>query len=394
MASIRRLWTTAGPGYGHRERRKILKSQEGAVVHSIAQTVALHRKPDDVLRAAVEVSRELLGTATFAALPDDETGFTTSLMSGIRDPRFGALHVVDGRGLGGQVLLSRRPMAVEDYSSDPRISRDFVDVVVHAEGLSSLCCVPVLGPAGVEALLYAGVHGMGTIGDVALTQIENVARYAEIGLYEIEARERDLELERLRERERLATQLHDSVAQMLFAIGVAAQYSRDQRDPDTLLATIGEIEATAAEARSELRDAIHRLGDSPEEMAFEARLDGELALFERTSGCTVRVARAGTPRALPEPAERLILETALEGLRNAVKYAAAKLAVVFLRYAPGGVVLTVQTELVGSLRLPADGSGTGAGLAQLKRRAEQLRGDLALTTDDAELKVLRLELPA
>ena len=363
-------------------------------MHSIAQSVALHRKPEDVLRAAVDVSRELLGSpATFAAVRDAESGFTTSLTKGIRDPRFRALHVLDGLGLGGQVLLSRRPMTVQDYATDPRISRDFVDVVVDAEGLDSMCCVPILGPGGVEALLYAGAHGTGPFGDVAVAQLESVARYAEIGLYAIEARARELELERLRERERLATELHDSVAQMLFAIGVAARYSRDQRDPDVLLATLDEIDATAAEARSELRDAIQRLGAAPEELAFEARLEGELALFERTSGCTVRIARNGAPRALPEPTERLILDTALEGLRNAVKYAAAKLAIVFLGYGPDGITLAIQTELVGSCRPHAEGAGTGAGLAHLERRAEALRGALTLTTGDAELKVLRLELP-
>jgi signal transduction histidine kinase len=74
------------------------------------------------------------------------------------------------------------------------------------------------------------------------------------------ARERERELARLRERERLACSLHDSVAQSLFAIGIAAQQSRDAGDPDILSERLDEIERIAADALAELREALARIG--------------------------------------------------------------------------------------------------------------------------------------
>jgi signal transduction histidine kinase len=225
--------------------------------------------------------------------------------------------------------------------------------------------------------------------------MELVATHAVLALQQVAIRNQEIELAVLQERQRLASQLHDSVAQMLFAIGVAAHYAREQQDPAVLVAALDEIDATAADARSELRTALHRLSQPPQGLAFEARLAGDVRLFAEATGCWVRIIRRGERRDLPQPVEDLLIDTAMEGLRNAVKYAHATLAVVQLRYRPDEVILVLQAEFP-TVPLPASGagSGTGAGLALLRGRAEQLRGALHLTDDPAGHKVLRLELPA
>ena len=69
--------------------------------------------------------------------------------------------------------------------------------------------------------------------------------------------------------------LHDSVAQMLFGIGVAAQQSLQTGDPGVLEDAMREIETTAADARRELRDTLHRLADGDAGLALESRLEAE-----------------------------------------------------------------------------------------------------------------------
>ena len=363
----------------------------------IARTVGLHASPADILAASAQVSRLILGTdSAFVAVAGPDGSYPMTITDGIHDERFREILIRPGAGLGGQVLLRQRPHLVADYPHDPTITRDFVHVVCDVEGLHGMVCVPVNGADRIEALLYTAVRVAGPAPDRTIEMLELVATQAELSLHQAAARKHETELSVLRDRQRLATDLHDSVAQMLFTIGVAAHYARQQGDPAALEAALEEIETTAAQARSELRASLYRLSQSADGLAFEARLAGEARLFERTTGCHVRITGRGERRDLSQPVEDLIIDTVLEGLRNAVKYARAHVAIAHIAYDPEAVrlALSAGSDIEGPL--PAAGPdrvSTGAGLTLLRQRARQLRGTLELTRDPSGDTVLRLELP-
>jgi signal transduction histidine kinase len=360
----------------------------------IARAVASRHTVPEILAASAAVSRSVLGVdSAFVAVAGAAGSYLMSITEGIRDPRFRDITVRPSAGLGGQVLLLGQPHRVADYAHDPTISRDFVHVVCDLEGLSGMACVPVNGADTVQALLYTATRTVGPPGDRTLQTMELVATHAMLALRQVAIRNQEIELAVLRERQRLAGQLHDSVAQMLFAIGVAAHYARGQRDPAALAAALDEIDATAADARNEMRAALHRLSQPPEGLAFQARLAGEVRLLAQATGCGVRIVRQGERRDLPQPVEDLVIDTALEGLRNTVKHAHTTLAIAHLVYRPDEVCLVLRAEFTAGPASPA-AAGTGTGLALLRQRAECLRGTLHLTDDAAGHKVLRLELPA
>jgi signal transduction histidine kinase len=330
------------------------------------------------------------------AVADGTGAYPMSITDGIRDPQFREIIVRPAAGLGGLVLLRGRPHRVADYLHDPTISRDFVHVVCDVEGLRAMACVPVNGPDRIEALLYTGMRAAGPPPDQTLRTLELVAAHAELSLHQEAVRKQETELAVLRDRQRIAIQLHDSVAQMLFTIGVAAHYARQQTDPAALTAALEEIEDTAAQARGELRASLRQLSQPAEGLAFEARLAGEARLFERTTGCRVKITERGGRRDIPQPVEDLLIDTALEGLRNAVKYTHAQAAILHLAYQHDAVTLVLRagTQILRPARPgEADHAGTGAGLALLRQRAAQLRGTLELTCDPSGHTVLRLELP-
>lgn len=363
----------------------------------IARTVGFQQTAPEILSACAQVSRRILGVdSAFAAVAGPVGAYPMSITDGISDARFGEIIIRPGIGLGGQVLLRRRPHRVADYLHDPTISRDFVHVVCDVEGLHGMACVPVNGADGIEALLYASTRTAGPPPDQMLRTLELVAAHAELALHEAAVRKQEIELAMLRDRQRIATQLHDSVAQMLFTIGVAAHYARQRDDPAALTAALEEIEDTAAQARSELRATLHRLSQPADGLAFEARLAGEARLFERTTRCQVKITARGERRDVPQPVEDLLIDTALEGLRNAVKYTQAQAATLHLAYQAEAVTLVLQAGTQ-SLRPAHPGekvhASTGAGLTMLRQRAAHLRGTLELTCDPGGLTVLRLEVP-
>jgi signal transduction histidine kinase len=64
------------------------------------------------------------------------------------------LRIEAGKGLGGEVLRTGRPLRTADYASDPRFSHEYV-VGARAAGHLAVLAVPILIQARVEGVLYA-----------------------------------------------------------------------------------------------------------------------------------------------------------------------------------------------------------------------------------------------
>jgi signal transduction histidine kinase len=365
----------------------------GSVSAHDLRSIALQESPIEILRAAMEATGDVVPDGlVFAAIPEgDVLRIRTPRMT--RDPRFETIRIRRGLGLGGFVMEHGESVAVDNYANDSRITRDFKEIVSGGEGLYGIVCVPVIVGSRVCGLLYGGRPETGALGGRAIRRLEDAAHYAAIGMENASARRRALEIQRLRDRERLAHELHDSVAQMLFGIGVAAQQSLLDKDPTRLLDAMREIETTASQARRELRQTLEQLAECDEGVGFEARLEGEVRLLETTTGCTTRVARSGSPRLLPDGVEDLVIDTVVEGVRNAIKHAGASFVLAAVEYEHDGVKVAVQSEAAHMPVPPPSPCSTGCGIAALHRRAGRLGGSAVLIDGEAGMKVLRLRVP-
>lgn len=364
-------------------------------LHDITRRIAVQEDPPSILRAAVDGVRDLLGTdASFAAtVRRDLNVYCVSTTVGTSTPAFGRIVIPPMAGLGGRVAALRRPMAVHDYLTDESITRDFVDVVVHEEGLRGVACVPVRTTLGVEGLLYAALRGPGYLDDTAMDTLTQIGVHAGVAIDQAWAQTRRRELSVLQERQRLASSLHDSVAQTLFTIGVQAKRSGQQAAPGPEADALVEIAALAAHAGQELRDTLHRINAVPARLSLAVALDAEARAFERLGDLTVRVVSDGEVRPVPEAHEALICETVHEGVRNAVKHGRAKLVVVHLRYGEEDLGLTVQSDRGGDEGDSVDALRPRGGLSLLRARARALRGALELLLGEEGEAIVRLRLP-
>ena len=147
------------------------------------------------------------------------------------------------------------------------------------------------------------------------------------------------------ERERLARELHDSVAQRVLAIGMALEWCRGVATDDLLRSRLGEAQEMARCTVGTIRNAIFELSASddllPGGLVPSIRA---MAVQLAVDGPAVTVHRAGTVVRLPRSTERALLIVVREALSNVVLHSSATRATVRVGYGPDAVVLEVADD--------------------------------------------------
>ena len=199
---------------------------------------------------------------------------------------------------------------------------------------------------------------------------------------------RALEQVRSRERERLARELHDTVAHHVSAIAVRAQAGRAlaSERPDAPLEALGVIEEAASRTLDEMRRMVHVLRDG----TSAARAPGAtLADIERLAGSgacplPMDVVLDGELAELDAVLESTLHDLAREALTNAVRHA---------RSASRITVHVIGEDERVRLRVVDDGRGAGAsaregedgfGLRGMRERVALLGGTFTAGPRDTD----------
>lgn len=197
------------------------------------------------------------------------------------------------------------------------------------------------------------------------------------------------------ERDRIAQDLHDSVGQLIVAMGMRlAQYVGDAPDK-VWRARLEELLQMAGRGNREIRQSVYAL------LFLDARSSGLVASvrelcsrFETTTGLPVRFQQVGSPTTVSPQAEEALFRTAHEALVNAERHARASMLTVQLVYGNNGVLLSVRDDGVGlGHRDPFNRSGH-FGIRAMQRRAEEAGGDLRVTNAAPRGVLVELRVPS
>lgn len=201
----------------------------------------------------------------------------------------------------------------------------------------------------------------------------------------------------LAERERLAREIHDTLAQGLSSIQLllrAAERTLPGDAPATahVRAAREAAQANLAEARSFVRAL------TPPDLEHGSLAAALERLCARTTGAeiTVRFAVSGRPVELPTPYEVALLRTAQSALANTVRHAAAGRAEITLSFMDTSVALDVVDDGRGfdPSGAPVDERGDGGfGLPAMRSRATTLGGTLSVESAPGQGTALAVTLP-
>ncbi len=180
----------------------------------------------------------------------------------------------------------------------------------------------------------------------------------------------------LEERQRLARELHDSVAQSLYAIQLEAQVARERLDGDPagVAQPIDHVMRLAEASQAEMRALIFEL--RPESLEMEglvAALNRQIEAVRARHRISARTMGSAEPE-LPIEVKQALHRIAQEALWNAVKHARARRVDVRLEADGDSVVLEIADDGVG---FDPDGSFPGhLGLRSMHERATGVGGSL------------------
>jgi len=275
-----------------------------------------------------------------------------------------------GGAWGSWVVENAKVLVVPDMSIDARTPE-----AARASLPFPYVGVPMRSRSRVVGVvsLVGGTGQQFSAEEVAL--LASIADHVAVAVENARLRQQAERAAVLEERERLARELHDSVTQLLYSLGLYAETG--QR-----LATAGQVKEvsdylkrigdTAQQALKEMRVLIYGLRPPLLEQeglvgALQARLDG----VERRSGVDAGLVVEGKVE-LPAEAEAELYHIAQEALNNALRHAVAGTVTVRIRADRHAIELEVVDDGVGF----DAGEAGGLGLIGMAERAARLGGTL------------------
>jgi signal transduction histidine kinase len=289
--------------------------------------------------------------------------------------------------LSGAALVWLQPSGTSEVAL-------FVATAVAALRLPDRLSIPMVAVAAA-VFLAAAIHADRAAAAIAGSEVGIIAFFlvARFGRSAAEAHHRTrevlLELEAtrsaeadaamLRERSRLAREMHDVLAHSLSGLMLQLEGARmlsARPNPNgELSATLDRAHHLARAGLDEARRAIAALRD--DDLPKVERLEQLAADFEDDAQVTTRVEVTGTRRDLDPEASLALYRVAQEALTNVRKHASPERVELRLAYELSGIRLTICDHATPSTPVPEGlGADGGYGLTGMRERAELLGGRL------------------
>jgi signal transduction histidine kinase len=256
--------------------------------------------------------------------------------------------------------------------------------------------VPLRSADAVEGWLLAGTRQRpnGILHEVRL--LDAIGGQVALGVRNIRLSERVADLAAETERTRIAREIHDGIAQMVFMLTLSLETAIDRvgGDPDEQRRRLRDLTALAKNALWEVRQYIFDLrpllsGDE----GLVGAIHGQVKEFQAVSELPVEITVRGEQRRLPLETGAALYRIVQEGLGNIFRHAQASAVQIELSFTGSGVGLSIADDGVGLPEADPDGR-TGFGMGNLRRRVEELGGTIDITSEAGGGTCIEVCVPA
>jgi signal transduction histidine kinase len=200
----------------------------------------------------------------------------------------------------------------------------------------------------------------------------------------------------LQERQRLAREIHDTLAQGFTSIVMHLEAAEQAlpTDPDTLQKHLERARSTARLSLDEARRVVQDLRpDLLEQQSLPDAIERTAARWSEETAIPATNTTTGDPVALHPNIEVTLLRAAQEALNNVRKHAQAAAVQLTLSYMDDVVILDVQDDGVGLDGAAPSLLSGGYGLQGMRERAEQWGGSVTLESESGEGTTVVVTVP-
>jgi signal transduction histidine kinase/ligand-binding sensor domain-containing protein len=200
----------------------------------------------------------------------------------------------------------------------------------------------------------------------------------------------------LGERNRIAREIHDTLAQGYVGISVQLEVLAELLRMSKVEAAAKQLDTTRGYVREGLAEARQSIWALRSQDTGETTLPVKLRRMveaEESGGLESRFSIFGAYRPLPPDTEREILRVAREAIHNAKRHAAAKHLNVQLEYGPGEIALEVRDDGKGFAAAASPAPGH-FGLTGMRERAATIGATLEVTSQPGDGTTVRLRVTA
>jgi signal transduction histidine kinase len=359
---------------GPRQLRRLLDG-----VLTIGSDLDLYTVLHTIIETAADVVDARYGA--LGVLDESRTGLSDFVTVGLDDDARAAIgHLPEGHGILGLLIVDPKPLRLADLREHP----DRFGFPPHHPPMTSFLGVPITVRGEVFGNLYLCDKAGGDVfTDVDQELAVGLAAAAGIAIENARLHARAAEFATLQDRERIARDLHDTVIQRLFAIGLSLQATvrmvADAKVAARLMGAVDDLDTTVRDVRA----AIFEL--------HSVRLPGRSVRQELIELCAESARGLGfdpvirfdgpIDTAVDDGLADDLFAVAREALSNVAKHARARSVEVAVGVHDSILELRVDDDGVGVPAGAVDGDVDGGrGIANLRARALKLGGGFELSS--------------
>jgi signal transduction histidine kinase len=345
-----------------------------------------------VLGHFIDEARSMTGAryGALGVLNDERTGLSEFITVGLEpeeEERIGARPT--GRGVLGLLITDPRSVALANLGSHP----DSFGFPPNHPPMTSFLGVPIK----VRGEVYGNLYLTDKVGWSEFTRddealVEALALGAGIAIENARLHQRVQEVAVYEDRDRLARDLHDTVIQRLFAVGLSLQSMVGAPGAAGLAERLGRAISDIDDTIRQVRSTIFELGSAEYNQGFRSNLLSLLADLNPVVGFEVRATFGGpVDTAMSDQISEHLFAVVREAVTNVGRHAHATEATVTVSISEGHCL--VQVEDNGRGIDATEARPESLGLVNLRRRAEKLGGRFMVESSSSGGTLVSWQVP-
>ncbi|MGO8825110.1 MAG: GAF domain-containing protein [Acidimicrobiales bacterium] len=328
----------------------------------------------EVLRHVAEEARSMTGAryAALGVLDEEKQALSEFITVGLSEEQEATIGPrPTGRGVLGLLIADPKPLRISEIGNHP----DSFGFPPNHPPMTSFLGAPIK----VREEVYGNLYLADKVGWSEFTHDDEalvgaLSQAAGIAIENARLHDRVRRSAVYEDRDRMARDLHDTVIQRLFALGLTLQ-GMAARMPDAAADQLGDAVAEIDRVIAQVRSTIYELGMGDDSRGIRDDITTLTRELRPVVGCEIDVMFEGPLDAsIDAQITEHLLATIREALTNVGKHAQATRVSVSVDATDTSCRLTITDDGVGISGAPSVGGGLG--IPNLRRRAEKLHGTL------------------